>query len=356
MSLEDSVVGTEEELPQAVESDALDVAQDTQPPSDTEQPAPSEQESEDREPTSPLEAVEQGLAKLKGEQEPPADPQPEPEPEPEPIPEAAPEAERKDRIPAQEWQKLSPRTRETITRMRSERNQYRDGATRFEAIDGFMKEAGITGDQAGEALSLAAHVNAAMTGNAQSQELVLQALLPLVQQIQSLRGDAVLPEYQRFIDDGDMTESAAREASRVAAEKRAIEARLQQQAKAGQATEARQAEQTVTAIRSAIGEWEARTKETDPDYARKEALMMDVVRAMNVEKGPPRSPSEAQARLDDAYKKVSQVAGPSRAAVRPSPSSANTSPRASSAPQPRTALEALELGLARSRQSTHIRS
>lgn len=357
MSLEDSVVGDgiEEQTAPLDNEQVVDIAQDDAPQPDTETPAASEQEPAEREPKSPLEAVQQGLEKLKA-QEASAVKQPEPEPEPEPPQEdAAPEPDRKDRIPAAEWQKLRPETRATITRLRAERNQYREGAQRYESIDGFMRETGVTPEAAGDALLLAAHVNAAMAGDAKSIDIVVKTLEPLVQQIKSLTGQAILPEYQRMLEDGEVTEEAARHLSKLAAEKAATESRLKQREHRDEVVAKQGAEQVKAAILSSIAEWETETRKSDPDFGRKEELLKELLKGMNAERGIPKSADDARTRLDEAYRKVSQLSGPSRQAVRAPISSAGTAPRAGSAPQPKSPLEAAMAGLARTTQHGFMR-
>lgn len=228
MTLEDSIVGIVDE-PQAAPVDTsavAPIADDTSTSPDTESPVTSEQEPAKSEPKSELEAVQQGLEALRARTAAPKQPDPLTDSEPTTEANAEPEGADKardpdyysDRIPDAEWKKLEPTTRKQLARIRSERNQFREGAKRYEAIDGFMRETGVTSDQAGDALVIAAHMNAAMQGDARSIDFIVQTLEPLVRQIKSLKGDEILPEYQELYDTGAVTEQQARQLSKVAAE------------------------------------------------------------------------------------------------------------------------------------------
>jgi hypothetical protein len=117
-----------------------------------------------------------------------------------------------------------------------------------------------------------------------------------------------------------------------------------QQTEAQRANFARSIEQTVSA-------WETGIRQTDPDYGRKEETVRQLLWSVVHEQGPPQSPAHAVEIAKEAYNRANTVlrsSAPQRQPTRSVPSSIN---RAASGarPEPRSMMEAAELGLARAR-------
>jgi hypothetical protein len=124
--------------------------------------------------------------------------------------------------------------------------------------------------------------------------------------------------------------------------------RTTQEAAERQRAEAIQSFQTTVA--SAVTDWEKGVRRSDPDYARKEPVVRELLHAVVHETGPPRSPAEAVAIARQAYERANAMASrfvPNPRATHQVPSSINRVNGART--EPKNLKEAIHFAIERSR-------
>ena len=237
-------------------------------------------------------------------------------------------------------------TRERIQQLLDQRNMLRAEADVTQTLRNFL----VTNDIAREDFQLTLDLAAAMRRG--DFKTFLEGVGPYVQLATQALGITLPPDLQSEVTQHRMTFDAAAQVSRdryarALAEQRATrvtQVATTQQSAAQQQNLARNIEQSVTA-------WESGIRQTDPDYGRKEETVKNFLWAVVQERGAPQSPQHAIEIAKEAYSRANrtlQSFAPQRPATRPVPSSIN---RAASGarPEPRSMLEAAELGLARAR-------
>ena len=99
-----------------------------------------------------------------------------------------------------------------------------------------------------------------------------------------------------------MTEDAARYTAQVRAQHQLAQGQL---TRVTQETSQRNHAETVrnfqNSVAGAVTDWEKGIRRQDPDYARKEPVVRELLHAVVHERGPPRSPAEAVAIANEAY-------------------------------------------------------
>jgi hypothetical protein len=108
-----------------------------------------------------------------------------------------------------------------------------------------------------------------------------EAITPIYQQLQALVGEVLPPDLQEQVNTGQITVPAAKELSRLRAE-RGVTTSVQQQN--AEREQARAAEEAVTAtttlkngVASAITKWESDWKSSDPDYSLKQSRVTEAI-------------------------------------------------------------------------------
>lgn len=174
-------------------------------------------------------------------------------------------------------------------------------------------------------------------------EKALTELYQVVNEVRQSIGDVLPADLRDEIETGAISEERARELSRTrAAQARATQEAERTAAELRQDQEVRQSQQQYQRIASAITAWEAETKGSDLDYARKEQLVADRVAVLNVQLGMPKSPEEAVERARQAHTDISaqlRAMLPPKPQTKPTPASGTSS---STAPAPRSLREAIE--------------
>ena len=178
----------------------------------------------------------------------------------------------------------------------------------------------------------------------------LSGVQPYVDLALQALGHTVAPDLLGRVEDGSMSEDAAKELTRT----RMVSARHQVEAETQtQRHVERDSAQLQGQLHGAITTWEAGLKTRDPDYALKEAQIRRTSQALIAEHGRPRTPADAVALAQRAYEEVTSAFGrarPAAQATRPAPSGVSLA-TTSASPQPTSMLDAVRLGLERSRRS-----
>ena len=247
---------------------------------------------------------------------------------------------------AEELAAYNKRTRERIEQLLGQRNAFKAEAEVTQTLRNFL----VTNDIAREDFQLTLDLAAAMRrGDFKS---FLEGVGPYVQLATQALGITLPPDLQGEVQQGRVTFDAAAQMSRdryarALAEQRAT--RVTQVAST-QATTAQQ-QHLSRSIEQTVSAWENGIRQSDPDYGRKEETVRNFLWAVVQERGAPQSPEHAVEIAKEAYSRANrtlQTFAPQRQPTRAVPSSIN---RAASGarPEPRSLMEAAELGLARAR-------
>ena len=237
-------------------------------------------------------------------------------------------------------------TRERIQQLLDQRNSLRAEADVTQTLRNFL----VTNDIAREDFQLTLDLAAAMRRG--DFKMFLEGVGPYVQLATQALGITLPPDLQGEVAQHRMTFDAAAQVSRdryarALAEQRAT--RVTQVATT-QASTAQQ-QHLSRSIEQNVSAWEQGIRASDPDYGRKEETVKNFLWAVVQERGAPQTPEHAVEIAKEAYARANrsiQQFAPQRPATRAVPSSIN---RAASGarPEPRSMMEAAELGLARAR-------
>ncbi len=239
------------------------------------------------------------------------------------------------------------RTRDRVEQLIGQRNAYRAEAEVTQTLRNFL----VSNDIAREDFQLTLDLAAAMRrGDFKS---FLEGVGPYVQLATQAMGITLPPDLQSEVQQGRLSNDAAAQMSRdryarALAEQRATRAT---QVLGTQQTTA-QTQHLQKSIENTVANWEQGIRTTDPDYGRKEETVRNFLWAVVQEQGAPTSPDHAVAIAKEAYARANrtfQSFSPQRQATRPVPSSINNRAASGARPEPRSMMEAAELGLARAR-------
>ena len=239
------------------------------------------------------------------------------------------------------------RTRERVEQLIGQRNAFRAEAEVTQTLRNFL----VTNDIAREDFQLTLDLAAAMRRG--DFKAFLEGVGPYVQLATQAMGITLPPDLEAEVRAQKLTFEAAAQASRdrygrALAEQRATRAT---QIMGNQQTQA-QTQQLQSSIESSVADWEKGIRQTDPDYARKEETVRQLLWSVVQEKGAPTSAGHAVEIAKEAYaraNKTFQQFAPQRQATRAVPSSVNNRAASGARSEPRSLMEAAELGLARAR-------
>jgi hypothetical protein len=239
------------------------------------------------------------------------------------------------------------RTRERVEQLIGQRNAFRAEAEVTQTLRNFL----VTNDIAREDFQLTLDLAAAMRRG--DFKAFLEGVGPYVQLATQAMGITLPTDLEAEVQQKRMTFDAAAQVSRdryarALAEQRATRAT---QIMGSQATTA-QTQHLQRSIESTVANWEASIRQTDPDYARKEETVRQLLWSVVNEQGGPKSPEHAVEIAKEAYARANRSFAqfaPQRPATRAVPSSVNNRAASGARPEPRSMMEAAELGLARAR-------
>ena len=247
----------------------------------------------------------------------------------------------------EELSAYNKRTRERVEQLIGQRNAYRAEAEVTQTLRNFL----VTNDIAREDFQLTLDLAASMRRG--DFKAFLEGVGPYVQLATQAMGITLPPDLEQEVRAQKMTFDTAAQMSRdryarALAEQRAT--RATQVATHTQSTV--QTQHLQRSIESSVANWEASVRQTDPDYGRKEETVRQLLWSVVNEQGVPTSPEHALSIAKEAYARAnrsfSQFA-PQRQATRAVPSSVNNRAASGARPEPRSMMEAAELGLARAR-------
>jgi hypothetical protein len=202
-----------------------------------------------------------------------------------------------------------PRFRQLL----GERNSFKADAENFRKVDTFIRDNGMTAEEAANLLTVGAM---AKTDPARAWEMAKG----WVENLLKAAGEVLSPELQAAVHEGRMTQEAAYEVSRSRASVQSMQAARSFEA---QRLSRERVEGHARSITSAAQSWEDTRRERDPNFdAKLEPIHREL--AWRHRNGDlPKSADEVRAQLDDVYKTVNAALGaqaaPAATPQRPAP-------------------------------------
>ena len=220
-----------------------------------------------------------------------------------------------------ELRRLKPETRRRFERLLSQRDEARNALAgaqpdleQHRQLQGYLQQHQLAPDDVNMLLGVGA---ALRRGDFKG---FLDGVTPYVMAAQEALGVRIAPDLQGQVDEGLVSEDAARELTRT--RHRAVQAE-HQAAQHAQARSQEQQDNAVQAVRGAVEAWEDGIRKRDPDYSIKSVAVRRFSQALLQERGVPRTPAEAvglaQAAYDEATREFAR-ARPAPQATRPAPS------------------------------------
>lgn len=210
--------------------------------------------------------------------------------------------------------------------VQAERDSFRDDAGQYGKITSYMRQHELTPENVAEGYEVMALIK---SGSPEDLTKVLEYLETNALAVKTALGHVIPEDLQARVDDGLIDEAGAAELAKA----RAAEAlrNTQSTARDEAAAAARattDAQALGSAMVTAVEGWEARTRATDPDYAKKAELLETECRAIVQREGKvPTTPEEAVALAERAKVKVDgqfKALLPKPKAITPSPLSSST--------------------------------
>lgn len=217
--------------------------------------------------------------------------------------------------------------------LKAERDSYREGAENYRKITDFMANTGLEPSEVAEGFQVMASLK---SGTLDGLEQALAYFEEKAQLLRQMTGRDLPQDLASKVNDGLVDEEVAREFARSQAASQLQQNQFDRQRQLSEQTAAEQArQQTAASMAQAVQGWEDGIKAKDPDYAtKKEALVLDRARVLQGEVGAPKTPEEAIALVDRAYKEVNDRLRSILPARRPvSPPPASMSARVSPVPK-----------------------
>jgi hypothetical protein len=251
-----------------------------------------------------------------------------------------------------EYDAYVPRTQKRIRQYQAEIRKLNEHIGPLESaakttteLQNFLRQSDIAKEDFGLVLDLAA---AMRRGDFRT---FLEGVGPYVKLAQESLGIQLPPDLAQAVQMGHMTQDAARYTAQVRGSQALAASQLQRvQTEASQREYVTQVRSFQNEVAGAVSQWEQQVKRTDPDYARKEPVVRELLHAVVHERGPPRSPAEAVEIARQAYERANQMASrfvPAPRSTHQNPSSINRVNGARA--EPRSLKEAVHLALERSR-------
>ena len=239
------------------------------------------------------------------------------------------------------------RTRERVEKLLGERNAYRAEAEVTQTLRNFL----VTNDIAREDFQLTLDLAAAMRRG--DFKAFLEGVGPYVQLATQAMGITLPTDLEQEVRAQRMTFDTAAQMSRDRYARALAEQRATRTAQIATAqTTTAQTQHLQRSIESTVASWEQGIRQTDPDYGRKEETVRQLLWSVVNEKGVPTSPEHAVEIAKEAYARANKTFAtfaPQRQATRAVPSSVNNRAASGARSEPKSMMEAAELGLARAR-------
>lgn len=215
----------------------------------------------------------------------------------------------------------------------AQRDQYKAGAQQYDQVQTFLRENGLTGDDAAQALRLQAMLKRDKTA-------AWAELKPIVQKLLVDVGEILPADLKQQVQSGQLTREAALEVSRA----RAVQGSVQTQRQHDQqVAQQRQAHERGQSMQQAAADWEA-TARRNPDFAAVEEDVQREVVWLQKQHGTPQDAQGVRKMLDDAYQAVRSRRKPSEPRPAKQPLRSGRSAGGTPTSSPKSVLEIVQRG------------
>lgn len=199
-----------------------------------------------------------------------------------------------------------PRFQEVIR----QRNSFKVDAERYQNVQSFLDNSGMTADEAANGLISMAKAKT-------DPAAAWAEIKPWVQKLLIAAGEVLPDELAARVQKGELTQEAAFELSRSRAQVASVDSR---QSFAQQQAERRAQTQLANDLVSTATSWEKDRQIKDPNFAAKQPLLMREVAFLHAQEGKPSTVAGVTDQLQRAYKAVNaafKAATPTPAQRRP---------------------------------------
>ncbi|WP_319495999.1 hypothetical protein [uncultured Cohaesibacter sp.] len=254
---------------------------------------------------------------------------------------------------AEELASYKPNIRKRIERLldqrrtiRTELENIRPQAENYGKIQSFMQDNNLLDQEVAELFLLGADLK---SGNVERLSRFIDRVMPVVQTALEATGRAVPRDLTERVDNGEMTEDAAKLFGRERQARVALEAQRDADVRRQQTDQENRNRQNVW---NAVTTWQDQARQTDPDFDRKADALLRVSQAMVAQKGAPRTPDEAVQYAKQAYEEVNRMVQSLRPAPKPTgqrPRSGGAAPAGGASREPSSLKDAILMGLSAAR-------
>ncbi len=165
----------------------------------------------------------------------------------------------------------------------------------FGKVDKFMRESGLSAEDMVEGFRIQSLIKKA-------PEKALSELYSQVDKLELQLGKKLPPDLHEQVEGGYLTETAAQETARLRQEKAALENRVNV---SDTERKTQEVQQRNLSIKSTVDSWATQIQKTDPDFSKKERLVISEVNAILKQLGrEASSPEEALQIAKQAYQNV----------------------------------------------------
>lgn len=177
----------------------------------------------------------------------------------------------------------------------SELKTARIDQQRYQNVENFLQEQGLSGDEAAGLLRIGGLIK---TNPAEAWK----EMKPVVEKVLIAAGELLPTDLKAMVDKGEMKPEVALEVSRSRAAVQSTEARVQFDR---QRQESRQQSDARNAILGTVSSWEAERKLRDPNFDAKQSALQREIAWLQTKEGRPNTPEGVRAQLQKAYDTVS---------------------------------------------------
>ena len=181
--------------------------------------------------------------------------------------------------------------------------QYQGDSVQYQKIADFIAENNLTAEDAAEGFRLMSQLR-------NDPEEAYNLLQGHLNTIGELTGKTLPEDIQGKLDDGYLDEDAAKELSQARANLQREQSLREESQKQAQVVEKQtrqnKAQAQLQHLQNVVKDWEATTKNSDPDFSLKQAEINDRVAALVNERGRPVTSQDALSIANDAYATVNE--------------------------------------------------
>lgn len=189
-----------------------------------------------------------------------------------------------------------------------EHHTYKVDAERYQNVQNFLDQAGLSGDETAFGLQVMALAKT-------DAQKAWQEIRPWLQDLLIAAGEALPDDLKSRVSTGELTREAAAEISRARAATKSMEAKQQLEQLNAQRRGQRE---TGDAVNNAVNSWVADRQKRDPNFDAKQTPLMKEVLFLQSTQGKPTTPEGVRKQLDEAYKSVNaEFKAPAAAPVKP---------------------------------------